>query len=324
MEKSNSEEFDRDGFIWKRIGSSTKKRRIGQKKWSYYYVNLIGGSLHYYKEVEDQEPKGTVQLNELKLFKDDNEGSSQKFCFALKNDKSDFLFYCDEEVDWKEWTEAIEKNMSKDPCSPLKKEKRKSRAQELAFKLKKNVGGKAANSIIGKKAIKSQTPEEVKNLISSLKHIIERESKSAKKASEIEENIFKIGIKAYFLIDGGRCKLDDFLDADKPLRESLETLIRCHNHAKFSRNVNTTLLREKFGSVKKNLDVTGEILTKILTPHIKKERNIQRIKETTDYLGDADRLMLIFTDPSLDNDLQELIDAAEHYTQFHFYSEKEK
>jgi len=300
---------------------------MGQKKWTSYYVNLIGSSLYYYKEFEDLEPKGTIQLNELKLHKDEKEGSSQKFCFALKNEEKelDYLFYCDDEAEWKEWTVTLENSMSKPACPPLKREKRKTRAQDLslAFKLKKNVGGAAASSALGKMAIKSQTPEEVKQLITSLKRIIERESKSPKKANEIEENIFKVGIKAYFLIDGKKCSLDDFLIAEKPLRQALEILIRCHNHVKYSRNVNVADLKGKFGEVQKYLSDVTEVLTKIFSPYMK-PKNVARIKETTDYLGNIDRLTTIFTDTSLDEDLQELIDAAEHYTQFHFYSEKDK
>jgi len=235
-----SEEFDKDGFLWKRIGSSIKKRKIGQKKWKYYYINIIGGSLHYYKDFEDQDPKGTVQLNQLKLFKADSEGSSQKYCFALKNDALDFLFYCEDEAEWKEWTEAVEKASSKGPAPPLKKEKRKSRAAELAHKVKKNALGKAATSTLGKKALRSQAPEEVKNLIASLKRIVEKET-SSKRAAEIEENIFKIGVKAYFLIDGGKCKFDDLLAADKPVRQALDLLAKCFDHVKYSRSPNPEL-----------------------------------------------------------------------------------
>jgi len=322
MEASFSEEFDKDGFIWKRNGSSANaKRRIGQKKWKFYYINLIGGAIHYYKDFEDQDPKGSIKLNELKLFKDDKEGSSQKFCFALRNDTHDYLFYLDEENDYKDWIEAIEKSMNKESRPPLKKEKRKTRAQELAYRLKKNTVGKAATSALGKKALRSQAPEEVKNLIASLKHIIEKDTKSPKKAAEIEDNLFKIGVKAYFLIDAGKCKFDELLAADKPVRQALEILSKCHDHAKYSRNPNPKLLEDKFAQVQKLLSEAAAILTNLLSPHMK-AKNAQRIKDTTDYLGNPERLMRIFQDDSLNDDLQELISAGEHYTQFHFYSEK--
>jgi hypothetical protein len=313
-----SEEFDKDGFLYKRTGTKREKKKFHQK-WKCYYINLIGGSLHYYKEVEDSEPKGSIKLRDLKLYKDEKEGSSHQWCFVLRNDSLDYLFFCEEEQEWKDWTDAIEKAMTKEASPPLKKEKRKTRAQELAFKIKKNVGGKAATSALGKKAIRAQAPEEVRNLVSSLKKIVEKESDS-KKASEIEENIFKIGVKAFFLIDGKKIKWEDLLEADKPLRHALELLIKCHDHAKFSRNPSEKILKEKLGEAHKYFAEAATILTKILSP-LMKEKNVARIKATTDYVGDTDRLFKIYMDNTLNDPLQDLISAAEHYTQFHFYKE---
>jgi hypothetical protein len=318
-----SEEFDKDGLAYKRIGSSQKKKRkFGQKKWNLVYMNLIGGSLHYYKDEDDQDPKGTIELAKLKIYPDEKQGSTTKsFCLALKNDDLDFLFAWDEEAEYKAWLEAIQANMTKSPCAPLKKEKRKSRAQELAFKAKKNVVGKAASTSVGKKAIRGAAPDEVKELINSVKKIVERSTGSPKKAQEIEHNLFKIGIKAYFVVDEGKIKIDELLAADKPLRAGLELLAKCHDHAKFSRNPNPKLLREKFGEVQRLLGEAGQILSKLLEPHVK-PKHVVLIKETLDFLGDPDRLLAIFTDDTLDDPLQELISAAEHYTQFHFYAEK--
>jgi hypothetical protein len=64
---------------------------------------------------------------------------------------------------------------------------------------------------------------------------VERESKSSKKATEIEENIYKIGVKAFFLMDAKKINIDQLLVADKPLRSALELLVKCHDHAKYSR-----------------------------------------------------------------------------------------
>lgn len=43
-----SEEVDYDGFLAKRIGNTQTKK----KTFKYYYFNLIGGSLHYYKDID--------------------------------------------------------------------------------------------------------------------------------------------------------------------------------------------------------------------------------------------------------------------------------
>jgi len=253
--------------------------------------------------------------------KGESEGSSsKKYCFVLRNDESDYLFGTDEEEEYNSWVAAIESSMKKQPCPPLKKEKRLSRAQQMAFKAKKSVIQKAATSAVGKKAIRSNAPEEVKNLVNSMKRVVEREAKSAKKADEIEAAVFKIGIKAYLLMDSGQLKIHDLLAADKPLRAGLEVLQRIHDHAKFTRNPNEKLMYEKLGEVNANLQQGRDVLIKILSPHVK-PKTIILIKDTIDYLGNPDRLMKIFQDDTLGDDLQELISAAEHYTQFHFYAE---
>jgi len=318
-----SEEFDKDGLLWKRVGSKPiKKRKFGQKKWSLVYVNLISGSLNYYKDEEDEKPKGSIELNELTLHKDDTQGSSsKKHCFSLKNDTFDFLFACEEEAELNAWVAAIEANMKKDSAPALKKEKRKTRAQALAFKAKKNMAVKMGTSAVGKKALRGSAPDEVKNLIGSIKHIVELSSKSKSKAVEIEDNIFKIGIKCYFLVEDKRITIDDLLVADKPLRQALELLSRCYDHAKFARNVNKELLGQKFGEVNKMLMEAAEKISNLVGPHLK-PKNVDMVRSTIEYLGDPERLMQIFMDPAIDEDLQELISAGEHYTQFHFYSEK--
>eukprot|EP01119_Soliformovum_irregulare_P006897 TRINITY_DN19302_c0_g1_i1.p1 TRINITY_DN19302_c0_g1~~TRINITY_DN19302_c0_g1_i1.p1 ORF type:complete len:316 (-),score=102.50 TRINITY_DN19302_c0_g1_i1:171-1118(-) len=313
-----SEIFDKDGFLFKRAGS-TKKSSASQKKFSVYYFNLVGGSLHYYQHAEDPEPKQTIQLKGLSLVKEEKVDSKDKFAFALRGEGRELVLATEDEKDRAEWTTAIEANLSKDPAPALKKEKRKTRAQELALKFKMNAASKAASSSLGKKAIKSQAPEELRNLVICLRRIVERESKSTKKADEMEALIFKLGIKCYFLIDGGKMKLEELLTADKPLRGALELLAKCHDHAKFSRNPNPKLLLEKFEVVSTNLREGCAILCRLLEPHTK-PKNIKAINDALEYLANPERLLFIFTDAPLEEDLQELIYASEHYTQFHFYA----
>jgi len=311
---------DKDGFLFKRAGS-TKKSAASQKKWAAYYFNLVQGSLYYYKEAEDSEPKGKLELGEAKFSSEiAPEGTKYRYTLSFKSDKQNLLLAAEEEADWKEWITIIEANRSKGPAPPLKKEKRKSRAQELAFKMKKNVGQAAATSKLGKAAIRSQAPEEITNLVRALKHIVERESKSSKKASEIEENIYKLGVKAFFLIDAKKVTMEELLVADKPLRSALELLAKCHDHAKYSRLPNDKLLTDKFGEVQKKMHEGGQLLSKTLEPHLK-PKNILMLQDLVDYIGNAERLFKIFKDATLDDELQELISASEHYTQFHFYSD---
>jgi len=128
-------------------------------------------------------------------------------------------------------------------------------------------------------------------------------------------------VKAFFLIDGGKMSIDDLLVADKPLRSALELLAKCHDHAKYSRVPNEKLLMEKFEEVQKKLKEGAGILAKLLEPHLK-PKSVKKLQDLVDYIGNAERLFKIFKDSALDEDLQELISASEHYTQFHFYAEK--
>jgi len=101
----------------------------------------------------------------------------------------------------------------------------------------------------------------------------------------------------------------------------LELLSKCHDHAKFSRSPNPKLLFQKLQEVEKLVKEAAAALIKILEPLLK-PKNTQRIREAIDYIANADFLSKIFNDSGLDEPLQELINAGDHYTQFHFYADK--
>jgi len=44
----------------------------------------------------------------------------------------------------------------------------------------------------------------------------------------MEKNIIKIAVKAYLLVDNGTLTADDFLVADKPLREAFELMVKVY------------------------------------------------------------------------------------------------
>jgi hypothetical protein len=138
----------------------------------------------------------------------DSEGSSKKYFFTLKDDKVDYLMACEDETDWKEWVDALKANMTKPPAPPLKKEKKLNRLEQLAKNAKKSMVSKASTSALGKKAIRAHAPEEVKNLIKAATNLVEKDKKE-EKAKEIEENIFKIGVKVYFILSDGTLTMDD-------------------------------------------------------------------------------------------------------------------
>jgi len=298
------------------------KKKTNSKKWKTYYFNLVGGSLYYYRNMEDDKPKGTIELSKFSLEKNGPpvEGTNY-LTFILKGASQEYLFAADDKDDHAGWINALTANASKPASPPLAKEKKKSRVASLASRTKKTVGGKLATSKLGKRALKANAPEEVTNLIKALRIIVEKESGSKPKAEEVEKNIFKVGVKCFFLIDSGTLALDDFLTADKPLRNALELLSKCHDHAKYSRHPKDDLLREKLVVVESQIKEASSLLTNLLKPHLQ-AKNVQRIDQTVAIIGTADFLFKILKEPSLEEEVQELINAGEHYTGFHFYAEK--
>jgi hypothetical protein len=55
---------------------------------------------------------------------DENQGSTKKYCFNLKDDKVDYLFACEDAKDLEEWKAAVTANLDKPPKPPLTKEKK--------------------------------------------------------------------------------------------------------------------------------------------------------------------------------------------------------
>jgi hypothetical protein len=314
-----SEEVDLDGFLTKRIGSSQKTKNRA-KNFRYYYFNLIGGSLHYYKDFEDAAPKGTIELKNLKLNKNVPVPELEKtFGFCLANEKNYHLLIADDEADYNEWIAKIEANLTKDARPPLTKDKKMTKMQNALRKAKANLGNKLASTSVGQGILKTSLPDEITALISALRVAAEKEL-DAKKGVEVEKSILKLSIKVYFLITGGKLSSDDLLLADKPLRTALEMLSKCHDHARYSQKVNESLLKEKLEIVQNNLYEAGAILTKVLTPHLK-PKNVAMVKRLLQLIGNAPFLFKLLMDNSLIEETHELITAGDHYCQFHFYPE---
>jgi hypothetical protein len=321
-----SEVFDKDGFINFRVGKFNKKKQLSRsRKWNYTYFNLIGGSLYYYKTIDDHLPQGMIQLSDCKITKNVEDFKPLKHCFSLTTENFEFAFSAQAEDEMNEWTEAIESNLNKPLAPPLTKDKKKGRVALLKERAKKNVVGKAATSKVGKKALRSKAPKEVMNLIAALKSIIEKDTKSTKKANEIEDNILRIGVKVYFLVSEGKLDPSQVMVAEKPMRNALALFITCRNHVfdvhqSKTRKLKEDILLAKLQQVEQLVKEGAENLIMALTNLIL-PRNIKRIQDTVAYIGDHQVLFRILMDRSFDSELYYLTSAAEHYSQFHFYPE---
>lgn len=111
------------------------------------------------------------------------------------------------------------------------------------------------------------------------------------------------------------CTGDEFLAADAPLREAFELLIKCYNaKGRVQEHVLKDALKRVEGVVKR----AEQIITGLLAPHLT-NKNMFRLQNTFGYLSNADFLQKVLFDPTLESEVEKLIDAMEYYTQFHYH-----
>jgi len=161
-------------------------------------------------------------------------------------------------------------------------------------------------------------------LINAIKTIVKKESGNMKKANEMEQNIFKIGVKCYILISSKKITLGELLAADKTLRQALEVFSKCYHHvvdyATEPGKIREDLLKVKLQQVDDLVKQAGKTLCDILKVHLQ-EKSIVRVHDIVNYLSNSETLLKVLKDTTLHEDLGELVMAGEHYSQFHFYAE---
>jgi len=182
-------------------------------------------------------------------------------------------------------------------------------------RLQKGAASKTATSALGKKVMKAIVNEETTTLLTALKLIVKAESGSAKKAEDLEKNIIKIAVKAFLLIENKTLHADDFLVADKPLREGFELMVKVFNGRGRVRDDKITSALVK---VEELLKKAEEVITNLLAPHLK-PKNMLRISSTFGCIANEQFLNIVFRNDALEPELEKLIDAMEYYTQFHYH-----
>jgi len=65
--------------------------RLKKKEWKAVYCVVIGGSFYYYKSSTDTEPKGSVDLNGLKIVTPDLKGEKKNSHLRFKKKRNYYL-----------------------------------------------------------------------------------------------------------------------------------------------------------------------------------------------------------------------------------------
>jgi len=291
--------------------------KIKKKEWKAVYCLIIGGSFYYYKNSTDAEPKGTIHLSEHKIISPALD-TKKKWTFALqKGNEQPALFVgsCSAESELKAWISALEKALPLEKSDPPTVVAQKSKKQGVMNRVKKRAASKTATSTLGKKVMKVIVNEETSTLLNALKRIVKTQTGDAKQAEELEKNIIKIAVKAFLLIENKQITADEFLVADKPLREAFELMVKVFNGRS---RVKDEKIREALAKVEEFLKKAEEILTNLLAPHLT-AKNMLRISSVFGSVAHSEFLYPAFKNPSSEEDLDKLIDAMEYYTQFHYH-----
>jgi len=122
-------------------------------------------------------------------------------------------------------------------------------------------------------------------------------------------------VKSFLLIENKVLTADDFLVADKPLRDAFELMVKVFNGRGRVRDDKVT---EALSKVEGMLKKAEEVITNLLAPHLT-SKNMLRISAAFGCIANEKFLNTVFRDDSLESDLDKLIDAMEYYTQFHYH-----
>jgi len=290
--------------------------KLSKSSWKVGYAILVGGSLFYYKTMTDAQPKGQVDLKGYTINPDAKSSDKKKFAFSIEKDgKVDFSGQTGTPEQKDTWVVALKAATSLEPCEPPAKDgTSKKKKQTVGMGMQKGIASATADSSVGKAIMKKIVNDETTTLINALKALVTTESGSEKKAAEMEKNIVKIAVKAYILVDNKYLKGEQFLVADKPLRDAFNLLVKVFNgrqRAKKERVVEALQKVEGF------LKTAEKVITDLLGPHIG-GKNMMRLASIFATVANVKFLETVFYNESVSDELEKLIDAMDYYTQFHY------
>jgi len=318
VEKDEDEDDDDEGSSEEEGPKVTREgpmQLLVKKKWTPFNCVLVGGSFFYYKSSSDPEPKGGMNLKDVKIISPAANQDKKTPTFALtKGDKEELTAQCGSDSDLETWLTVLRANANMEPAAPPST-LGKRKAPGLLHRMQKKTASATATSSIGKKVMKAIVNEETTTLLDALKRIVKAESGSPKKAEDLEKNIIKIAVKSFLLVENKKLQADDFLVADKPLREAFELMVKVFNGRK---RVKQDKIEEALKKVEGLLKKAEEVITNLLAPHLT-PKNMLKISQAFGCIADVKFLITVFKNDDLEDDLDKLIDAMEYYTQFHYH-----
>eukprot|EP01094_Clydonella_sp_ATCC50884_P009837 TRINITY_DN1936_c1_g1_i1.p1 TRINITY_DN1936_c1_g1~~TRINITY_DN1936_c1_g1_i1.p1 ORF type:complete len:311 (-),score=121.08 TRINITY_DN1936_c1_g1_i1:24-956(-) len=283
--------------------------KTGKKKFKFTWMALAGSNLYAYKDAKATTPSTVYKLKDHTV----EDCDDRDFAFTVKDPSGSVAVTLGASgvSDKEQWVEVLSSNFSQEGLDPPDKQKMRSKGK--FFRASKAIAGKAAVSGIGKSGMKQAVPDELRELISALKHIVAK-VETPKKADEIEEHLIKILLKVFFLERNGDLTMDDILRADAPLREAFELLIEMRD---YQHRMTPERLASQLKGVHVHIAKVEAILSEMLAPHLS-GNTIKRIGVTFGLLGSHEFLASGWSSDQFEDERNLLTDAMLRYTAFHF------
>lgn len=308
-------DVDKQGFL-EYMNPLDKKY---SKKYKSLWWILIGGSMFAYKSPLDAAPLVTLKVQGATVTsvaeKKKSKGTRTKSYFHMRcTDLTEPVqFATVNEEDRDNWVVELTAATSKDAVEAPEKQAGKRVKGGLMFRAKKSMASKTAVSSAGKGMMRRLADDDTRQLLAALKKVVSKHS-SEKRAIDIENNIIKIAVKCYLLIDNKSIASADFLQVDQPLRAAFELTSKIFDRM---HRVTDAALLEACQRVEQLYQNCEKVLENLLLPHVK-SATILRLKDVFTFLSNHRFLFAIFRDESLEEEVHDLVKAMEYYTQFHY------
>jgi len=295
------------------------KHKASKKKseWKKGFARIYGGSLYFYSQEKKPKAKFGIEIKDHLLVQETFEkkmalvirakgGSSDSFLVALSPVDSSASILT-------EWNTAFTNALKKDPIQmPIKDN------TGLMNKAKQNIAGKAASSALGKSVMKSIIPEDIKQLLRSVRNVVvsvNGDTAAAREtADKLERNTIKTVVKCYFLYENKAITLNDFQKVEPPLKQALKLLLAVYDHVEKIKDaeMKKMVLDEKFTIVSVLLQTVRDNLVSLLQTHVK-PKSIERIHETIDKIAYTDFFLKAWGDPNLKSDVTYSMNFVRNY-----------
>jgi len=258
-----------------------------KKKWKVKWAVVSGGGIYYKNKKKGSGLEGPLVFKNGIITPCEEE--KKKFVLKIKGE-SEFLIAFDDDKERKQWKEAMEANLDKDPGAGKGKKVKQSRA----MRMKKNISGTMATSSAGKGLIKEFMGKDGVRLLDIVKTVITLHE-GKKKAAEIENNIIKVAVKVILLWKNKDITTKDIVGTIPGVKAVWSDVI---DFCEMSFAYDPT-------KVKKHGAELAEAFTKLLEKYIT-EKNIQLMQQTIQYCVTESLLNVMFQDEKQDELKQEL------------------